>query len=366
MAIERIQKMMKEQGLDVFVATAHDSVFYLTQAYNIPARTIPTRLTAIIIPAYGKPVMVACIIQKPLAEKSSQIHDIVYYREYVDSPIELVEQVVSKWGLSRGKIGVEKIALAAFFYDELKERLPEAEFVQADNITNRIRMVKTPREIAILEKAALATDRAIHEAFAGAKPGVMEKSIQDNIGTYLLRNGADIAGDIKLGAGPNAALSHPKGAERPLENGEILRTDAGGTFSGYMSDLARTIVVGTPTAEQEEYWLILYNIHTKLINVAKPGVKARELHDMCLDLFKQNDLIYAYTITGHALGLGLHDSPIIGPDDETVLEENMVINLEPAHRNMHSIMHIEDTILITPSGGKILSRSADWSSLKIS
>ncbi|MBU5625361.1 Xaa-Pro peptidase family protein [Oscillibacter sp. MSJ-2] len=357
---------MKTQKLDALVATSHDSVFYLTKAYKIPARSIPTRLSAVVIPASGQPVLVACAITEALVEKSSKVRGAVFYREYIDSPIELVANVIRSYGLMSGRIGLEKIALSARFYDELRDCLPDAEFVAADQITDWVRMVKTPEEIRLLHSSALATDRAIRQAFMTAKPGEMEKNVESRIAVELLRNGADLVEHVTCGAGENAALAHPKAEIRPLENGELIRTDAGGIFSGYMSDLARTVVVGEPTGEQREYWEILYHIQAQIIAAARPGIRGRELHNLCLELFEQHRLIYAYTITGHGLGLGQHDTPIIGPDSDIALEENMVINLEPAHRNLGAIMHIEDTVLVTAEGGRILSRSADWSSLKLS
>lgn len=365
MEIQRLQEKMRQNKLDAFIATAHDTVFYLTKAYNIPSRSFPTRLSAVLIPAQGDPVLVACVIQKPLAEKSSKVRNILYYREYIDSPSDLVAQTIKNWGVESGRIGIEKITLTAMFYDEFREKLPQAEFVASDALTVAIRMVKTPDEIDLLAKSAYATDVAIRKSFLEAKPGAMEREIQNKLGINLLAEGADSIDHITCGAGANSALSHPRAEMRPLENGETIRTDTGGVFAGYMSDLARTVIVGEASAEQNEYWEVLYNIQTQLINAARPGIKAEDLHTMCLDLFKKHDLVFAYTITGHSLGLGQHDHPIIGPNEDIVLEENMVLNFEPAHRNLGAIMHIEDTVLVTSEGGKIFSRSGDWSKLKI-
>lgn len=365
MKIRQIQDKMRERHLDALIVTAHDSVFYLTKAYKIPARSIPTRLTAIVIPRSGEPVLVSCIITQALVEKSSKIQKAVFYREYVDSPTEMVGDVIQSWKVQGGRIGIEKIALNAMFYDELRQHLPQAEFVAADDILTWVRMVKTPEEIELLRRNALSTDRAIRTAFLTAKPGQMEKDIESRIGVALLQNGADMVEHVTCGAGKNSLLAHPKAEERPLMSGELIRTDAGGIFSGYMSDLARTVAVGEPSAEQEEQWKILYQIHTQLIASVKPGVQGKALHEQCLELFRRHGLTFAYTITGHGLGLGQHDDPIIGPNTEIALEENMVINLEPAHRSASEIMHIEDTILVTDQGGRILSRSDDWSSLKL-
>lgn len=365
MEIRCLQEKMRENGLDVFIATAHDTVFYLCKAYNIPSRSFPTRLSAVLIPAKGAPVLITCVIQKQLAEKKSKIQNILYYREYIDSPSDLVVQTIKSWGVESGRIGIEKITLTAMFYDEFSKKLPQAEFIASDALIAAICMVKTPAEINLLAKSAYATDLAIRKAFLEAKPGVMEREIQNKLWINLLAEGADGVDHITCGAGANSALSHPHAEMRPLESGETIRTDTGGIFAGYMSDLARTVIVGEASAEQNEYWEVLYNIQMQLIAAARPGVKAEDLHEMCLSLFTKHGLIFAYTITGHSIGLGQHDCPIIGPNEDIVLEENMVLNFEPAHRNLGAIMHIEDTILVTPEGGKIFSRSGDWSKLKI-
>ena len=186
MEVQRIQQKMKEQKLDALIATNHDTVFYLTKAYAIPARSFPTRLTAILIPASGKAVMVACEIQRPLAEKSSKIRNNLYYREYIDSPVEMAVDVLKKWGLTRARIGLEKITFSSMFYDAFKALLPDVEFVGADAITTGVRMVKTPEEIDLLARSAMATDIAIRKAFLGAKAGVNEKKIHRDLSLCLL------------------------------------------------------------------------------------------------------------------------------------------------------------------------------------
>ena len=80
-----------------------------------------------------------------------------------------------------------------------------------------------------------------------------------------------------LGAGPNAALAHPFAANLTLREGDIVRCDVGGSYSGYYSDLARTAVVGRANSQQAEIYAKLWEIHEETIAAARPGAREPRL-----------------------------------------------------------------------------------------
>jgi Xaa-Pro dipeptidase len=324
------------------------------------------RLAAVILPREGDPVLVVCTIEQAQAERDSRIRDIRGYVEFAASPMVLIGEVLQEKGLDGAKLGIETRVLTAHYYDEMKQRLPGARLASADDLLSRLRMVKQSLEIETLAHAALSTDRAIRAAYESGRIGSGDKIIADNLANGIQLSGADQVAFLVLGAGPSAALAHPSATQRPLEVGDVVRCDAGGHYSGYYSDLARTAVVGRATDEQQDIYRRLWAVHESTIAAALPGVRACDLYHHCRQAFADQGLEMKMPHIGHSLGIGLHELPILSPFDETILAEGMVLAIEPIHRcDGGPIFHVEDLVEVTANGPRVLSRSADWSQLMI-
>ncbi len=364
MTFQRVRALMSEAGIDCIVATSYENVAYLSGAIIMTQRQIPDRLAAVVLPLEGEPTLVVCNIEEAQARRDSRIRDIRAYVEFVTSPVETIAEVVREKGLDGARLGVEMRVLSAHYFQEMAGFLPKATLVPADDTLDTLRAVKTRDEIDLLQKAALATDQAIRSAYELGAPGVSDKVISDALANGIQASGADSVAFLVLGAGPGASLAHPVAANRPLEEGDVVRCDVGGFYSGYYSDLARTAIVGHATPQQEKAYELVWQVHEETIAAARPGMQAKELFFFCKEAFERQGLSLNLPHIGHSMGLGLHENPILNPFNETVLEEGMVLAIEPVHRlDGGPILHVEDLIEVTPNGGRVLSRSADWSTL---
>ena len=309
-------------------------------------------------------MLVVCTIEESLARRDSRIPDIRGYVEFSRSPVDLIAEVVQEKGGTGGRIGIETQVLSVHYFRELERALPGATFKSADDFLAALRMVKQPEEIALLEKAALATDAAIRAAYEKGRAGISDTFIANALVSGIQFSGADSIAFLTLGSGPSAALAHPAPMNRVLEAGDVVRCDVGGYYRGYYSDLARTAVVGKPTAEQADTYRRLWQIHEETIAAVRPGVTAGELFATCRAAFDRQGLQLNLPHIGHSLGLGLHERPMLTPFNETPLQEGMVLAIEPVHRFADgTIFHVEDLVEVTADGRRVLSRSADWSDL---
>lgn len=364
MLLERVHQPMAEADLDGLIVTSYENVAYLSGAVIMTQKQIPERLAAVILSPGEEPTFLVCTIEETLARRDSPIQDIRGYVEFDTSPIDFIAGVIRERGLEKGRLGVEKRVLTAHYYQELQACLPDATFVAADDLLERLRMVKTPDEVTRLREAALITDRAIRAAYECGKVGAGDKLIADTLASGIQNGGADSIAFLVIGAGPSAALAHPMPSTRPLEPGDIIRCDVGGYFSGYLSDLARTAIAGEATPDHVETYRKLFDSHEETIAAARPGIRAQDLFQRCKEAFESRGLELKVPHIGHSLGLGLHEAPILHPFNDTVLEEGMVLAIEPVHRLADgTIFHVEDLVEITANGSRILSRAADWSDL---
>jgi Xaa-Pro dipeptidase len=362
-SLDRTRVLMSQAGLDGLITTSYEGVAYLSGVFITTQRLIPDRLAAVILPLDGDPTLVVCTIEEAQVRRDSRIRDIRGYVEFATSPVDLIAKVVQEKGLAQGRLGLEMKILSAHYFLELGKSLPRVSFEPVDHLLDTVRMVKSSEELALLEKAALSTDQAIRSAYEGARPGVTDKVIADAMANAMQASGADSIAFLVLGAGPSAELAHPMAVNRPIEEGDVVRCDVGGYYSGYYSDLARTAVVGKATAEQKQLYHNLWQIHEELIAEARPGVRAKDLYFACKRAFDRRSMHMNLPHVGHSLGLGLHEHPILNPFNETILEENTVLAIEPVVKGAGPIFHVEDLVVVRPEGGKVLSRSADWSEL---
>lgn len=361
---ERLAKIVQEGGYDAVVATSFPNVYYASQALIMTQVSIPDRLAAVVWPAHRDPIFVVCSIEASLAERDSWIRDIRTYEEFVTSPAALIASALTEAAQPCRRVGVEMRHLTAHYMDELRRTLPTVDFVACEGLFDRARAVKDRDEVSRLASAAQATDRAIWEAFATATPGRREREIAADFQRRLLDGGSDTIAFCVLGSGENASLAHPLASERVTRNGDLLRVDVGGSFSGYFSDLARTMVVGRASDHQRDVYRRLWDVHETVIAAVRPGVRARDLYQLCARSFERLGLSFKMSHIGHSLGIGLHESPMLKPQDESELAPGMTLAIEPMHfEPTGERYHVEDLIEVTENGHRVVSRAGKWNTL---
>ena len=176
----------------------------------------------------------------------------------------------------------------------------------------------------------------------------------------VLELGADALGLCHLHAGVHSTIAHSWPMETPVKAGEVIHIDFGAIFGGYLTDLARNAVVGDPSPKQERIWQHMYDIEQRVLGHVKAGVTAGQLWDVAEVAFTNAGLVYPWGTLGHSTGLAVHEGLEISKGSDAVLETNMIVNIEPSHIEPGDARyHLEDTLLITPTGYERLSDVID-------
>lgn len=354
---EYFKELMAKEGIDALVALSPENVLYSTGAYIMTQKLIRDRLEIAVFPQKQEPIFVVCGIEKSGVIEQTWIKNIRAYIEFKESPIQLLVDTLKDIGIENGCIGIEKHYLNTYHYTELINAMPNAKFVESRDIFEEARMIKDINEIEILTKAAKATRKALEAAFLIAKSGDTELDIANQMKINLLNQGADEIAFMVLGTGKRSMLVHPIPADDiSISPGDIIKVDFGGVFSsGYYSDFARSVVVEKPSHFQIEVYKKLATIQKKIINTMKPGIRCCDLFNKCKELYEENELPFIMPHIGHGLGIGLHEDPMLSPLNERKLQKNMVINVEPLVIVDGFCIHLEDLVLITDNGVKILT-----------
>ncbi len=240
---------------------------------------------------------------------------------------------------------------------ELRAAL-HADWIDATNIIRNLRMVKSEREIAYIRQICGIASQGFARVPEIANAGQSLSSVFREFKRMLLELGAD---DVPYLVG---GVDHPSyddvispPDDRPLSNGHILMLDTGATLHGYFCDFDRNYAVETPTESAQRAYAKIYDATDAAMEMARPGVQACDLFAaMAKSMDTQNSDVGRF---GHGLGMQLTEWPSLAAWDETIIEENMVLTLEPSIKvDGGGIMVTEENILITDGAPILLSTRA--------
>ncbi|HTQ58215.1 MAG TPA: Xaa-Pro peptidase family protein [Bryobacteraceae bacterium] len=246
---------------------------------------------------------------------------------------------------------------------QFKELAPLREVTDAGPLIARLRMRKSPAELALIQKAIDATLDAHRAAWKRAAPGLYEYQVAATMTSVYFDEGcARSAYAPIVGAGPDSTILHYMRNSRRMDRGELLLMDVGAECGGYAADITRTIPVGARfSPRQREIYEIVLGAQNAVIAAIKPGVPLRDLTKVAREYINTHgkDLhgepLGKYFTHGvsHHVGLDVHDAT----DFTQPLAENNVITVEPGiyipDENIG--VRIEDMVLVTGDGARLLS-----------
>jgi Xaa-Pro aminopeptidase len=253
-------------------------------------------------------------------------------------------------------------------YQAIRDCWPDAELTDMKSALLEQRRVKSPAEIDLLRRIAAIADRG-GEAFAAAlRSGVTEKEIaaQVEYSMSLAGSGPFIFSTL-VAAGPRTARFIAAPADCVIRDGDIVQLDCGPSLEGYHGDYSRVLVAGTPSSVAERLIETTAGMYEICVAALRPGRRACDVALEVLDFARRrgyNDENFYQSpnvkpgFVGHGIGLGNPDVPQLSPQDSTVLEEHMVINIETILRDPRcGAARIEDAVVIKGDGAIRLCRT---------
>ncbi len=230
------------------------------------------------------------------------------------------------------------------------------------------RQIKSPGEIAFLQRAIDLTVDSHLEAMRMMRPGLHEYEVAAKMVEVHAMGGSEAEGYAPtVGAGPNSTALHYDKLSRKIEDGDIVVLDVGAQYSGYSADITRTLPAnGKFTPRQLEIYNIVLGAQNAALAALKPGMDlcqngSKSLQKISDDYINSHgkDLHgkslgqYYIHVLAHNIGLNVHD-----PGEYCKpLEPGMVVTMEPGiyipEENLG--VRIEDDVLVTDTGYKLLS-----------
>jgi Xaa-Pro aminopeptidase len=314
----------------------------------------------------------------PVAEFDEKLQDILdgaeklYYRLGVHSDLDskIIQRIAQMRALNRKPIH------------------PPRTIIDPATIVHEMRVLKSPEEIDLMQKAADIAAEAHVEAMKTVRPGMKEYEVEAQIEQVFRRRGA--AGPSYtsiIGAGENATVLHYINNDGELRDGDLLLVDAGAEYKGYASDITRTFPInGRYSEAQRDIYDLVLETQMSCVEMVRPGVTHDELKAHSVEMLtegmvrlgllkgKPADLIkeekykqfYMHGL-GHLLGIDVHDVGIYYYEKQSrALEPGVVMTVEPGiyvapdtkdipEKYLGIGVRIEDDVLCTNNGPRVLT-----------
>ena len=237
----------------------------------------------------------------------------------------------------KGDVGLAGAAyVPASVLDRIKSGLDPIR-VSPTSVLAEIKAIKSDAEIALLRRASALTDSAmaaIRDALATGQR-YTERDLALIADRAMLAGGADrTAYDSMVQAGPRSAFNLARPTDRFLEPGDLIMTDIGARYRGYVADGGRGFTYGKTSTEIMKIVAAAARAVEAGLEAARPGLQAQELNAKIQQaLVKSGYEKYSSEARGHGTGHGTgmdpeEEAPWIGPGNTTILQENMVFTLK--------------------------------------
>ena len=369
---EAIKAEMEGRSLDALCVFSPAQVFYLT-GFSFIATERP--IGAIYRPGRDSVSLFVPLLEVEHAEEA-HVDLVCTYDEYPgkEHPMKHFVRLLVDLELEGSRIGVDADGYAGG-YGYVGPRLSElisSDVVAAKNLIERLMWVKSDEEINLIRESCkwgdlahrllqnysaaglVETDvsfRASHEASMQMVETLGPKYRSMRFGSFPAH--ADYRGQI----GAQSAIPHSITTNAILNVGDVLVTGAASEVGGYLSELERTMILGTPTEEQRHFFDLMLGVMELAFESIRPGVRCSDVDSAVSDYYQQQDIVKHWRHhTGHGIGYGMHESPFLDIGDDTPIEPGMVLTIEPGIYvpGFAGFRH-SDTVLVPDTGIEILT-----------
>ena len=359
--LDNIHKKLENENIDAIVITSPANFRYFS-GLDSNFWESPTRPWFLIISKNGKIKALVPSIGLSAIE-STFIKDIEVWQSPnpKDEGTSLLKKIIktfpknSNIGFELGMETYLRMSIKEFL--KIKKDLQEYNFIDSTNIVWSLRKIKSDLEIKNIEKVCSITSKVFNNLINKISLGMSEREIATIFKKDLINNGVDYIMYLSCASGINGynqIICNP--SEKKIGDSDILIIDTGSTLNGYYCDFDRNFGFGNINQKTLDAYNKLWGATEKTLEIIKPGISCKEVYEsLSKNLLSSNDKSNVGRM-GHGFGLQLTEPPSIMIDDNTILEKNMILALEPSIEIENDLMLVhEENILITQNGNRLLS-----------
>jgi len=352
--VNKLIKKLQNNKVDAAIIFEQSNIRYFT---DFPVNQ--STESVLIVESDGRTTYLVPRLDLLRAERDCWIKNIhSFLEDTTDYLAPLRKLVRSSWK----KIGIEESSISLHHLSYIKDMFT-GETVSIDSIISQQRMIKSKQEIDQLRKAADIASLTMNKAkeYILENGLVTEREVTGYAKYMMDKHGAEnYSFEPFIMSGLDSALPRRVSTTKQLVEGELILFDMGSIYNGYCSDITRTFCLGKASTKQKEIFQVALEAQENAIKSIKPGAISSEVDKVARDYITKHGYgEYFPHLTGHGLGLGVHEHPIIDQGEESILQEGMVVTIEPGiYVPSIGAARIEDMILITKNGYEYLTSSS--------
>jgi Xaa-Pro dipeptidase len=356
-----VHARMRERGLDGLVLFGPHNINYLT---GMDSENLFDP-QACVVAAGADPVLVILDFERGRFQNSSWLLAATEFDAFAD-PTLIVADAVKRQQLGHGRLGIEQRALGQDQYAKLVSALPDATLVDGFGVVERVRLVKSGAEIALMREAAAITDKAVAAGFAAIAEGRHDYEVAAAVTEALYRNGSDLVcwGPI-VAAGYRGGLAHSSHNGYRIQRGDTVFLEVTGQRKRYTAPLMRTAVLGKVSERRRKLADASAAAVAAIMAAAKAGTPARDIAAAGLKpLAPVLDGVIFHHNFGYPVGVGYPPSWIetlgffLRANNPEPVEAGMLFHLPMSLRVLGEFgICLSHTMLVTANGGVSLTQS---------
>ncbi|MHA8091442.1 M24 family metallopeptidase [Aquirufa regiilacus] len=355
--IGKAQELLQKNNMVALILDAGTTMQYFTGLSWYPSE----RSMLVIIPAKGELTYICPYFEEDRLLELIKIGKQVRTWHEDENPFELCIKTIKDFGFGSGQIGIEE-QTRFFISNGLQKAGQQFQLVSGDPVSVTCRLIKSPAEIALMQKANDITTLAIQAGIAALTEGCNPRQISQKIAQKHSELGAQ-HGFASVTFGVATSFPHGSSRKQILQKGDVVMLDCGCQVDGYESDITRTVVFGEPTQKKIDIW----NLEKR---AQQAGFEAAVLGAPCenVDLAARGILVKAgfgpeYKLpglphrTGHGIGMDGHEWGNMVKGNKLPLQVGMCFSIEPTIAIPGEFgVRLEDCVYMTEHGPKWFSQ----------
>jgi len=326
--IDKARQLMGQYGIGALLIEPGASMVYFSGVEWWRSE----RLTAIVIPRDGDIAIVTPFFEAPSVAETLAVPAELRTWNEDENPLAAVAGILRDRKVT-APVGIEE-TVRYFAIDALMRVMPEVQIMSGAPVVRACRMVKSPAELKLMQKAADITIAAYRHVGPQIQRGMTPKQIGAMMDQAHEALGAQPEFALIL-LGEASAYPHGSGKPQAVRDGEVVLMDCGCTLHGYQSDISRSFVFGEATAEQRKVWQQVRQGQQIAIETARVGVAAGAVDDAVRAQYEKCGYGPGYKLpgtshrTGHGIGLDGHEPVNLVHGETTPLAPGMCFSDEP-------------------------------------
>ena len=353
-----LQTDLRDKGLACVAIFDPESIYWLTGYRSIGYFTFQ----CVLVLSEGGPVMVSRRVNRAIALSNENIGGFVGIED-TDDAVEVLVRTLRERVASGQPIGVETGSwyLTVQAWKALARSLPN-ELVDWGGLIERSRMIKSPAQLGYMREAARAAVAGLDEAVRTIAPGRTENDLAAAMLHGATASGSEYTRVPLVVTGPATGVCFTTWQRRRIEQGDVVFLEAAANINRYHAMIARTCVVGTPTAEHRRRAGLVIESLNRAIDAIRPGVTSGQVDAACRAVFEDAGVgDYFDHRTAYAIGIGFPPNWAEGrflslrAGDPTVLEPGMTFHVVPSLFMPDYGFCFSESVAVTDRGCEVLT-----------